>query len=58
MFTLALRRQLRETATHVVILPHEQSRRLYNALPALDPDFVDRVNAGVRRAPGWETTVG
>jgi short-subunit dehydrogenase involved in D-alanine esterification of teichoic acids len=102
MFTLALRRQLRETATRVVevfppalptaltrgievatdnggpevtaevareirdailrdeevILPHEQSRRLYNALPALDQDFVDRVNAGVRRAPDWETAVG
>jgi len=99
MFTLALRRQLRESTTRVievfppglptalargidvdtdnggpevtdevareirdailrdedVILPHEQSRRLYKAVPVLDPDFVDRVNAGVRRAPGWET---
>jgi len=99
MFTLTLRRQLRETAMRVievfppalpttltrgidvatdnggpevtaevareirdailrdedVILPHEQSRRLYKAVSVLDPDFVDRVNAGVRRAPGWET---
>jgi uncharacterized oxidoreductase len=101
MFTLALRRQLRGSATRVVevfppglpttlargidvatdngpevtaevareirdailrdedvILPHEQSRRLYKAVPVLDPDFVDRVNAGVRRSPDWESAVG
>jgi uncharacterized oxidoreductase len=102
MFTLTLRRQLRETATRVievfpprlptaltrgidvdtdnggpevtvavaqetcdgilrgdeVILPHEQSRRLYAAVPHLDPEFVDRVNVGVRRTPGWDTVTG
>jgi uncharacterized oxidoreductase len=101
MFTLILRRQLRETSTRVievfppglptaltrgidvttnnggpevtvevareirdailqgeeVVLPHEQSRRLYAAVPTLDPEFVDRINAGVRRTPGWETAV-
>jgi uncharacterized oxidoreductase len=98
MFTLALRRQLRDTSVDVievfppslptglgtelevagqsgdtsvitevaaeiyagvvagteVILPHEQSRRLYAAMPQMDPGFIDRVNAGVRRRPGWD----
>ena len=37
-----------------ISLPHAQSRALYNAVPAPDPDFVDRVNSGVKRRPGWE----
>jgi short-subunit dehydrogenase involved in D-alanine esterification of teichoic acids len=37
-----------------VSLPHEQSVALYNALPAMDPIFIDRVNSGVRRRPGWD----
>jgi uncharacterized oxidoreductase len=37
-----------------VVLPHPQSERLYHALPELDAAFVDRVNAGVRRRPGWD----
>jgi uncharacterized oxidoreductase len=98
MFTVTLRRQLRESPVHVievfppglptglareldvagnsadisvvaevaaetfagivdgteVILPHEQSRRLYTAMPEIDPDFIDRVNSGVRRRAGWD----
>lgn len=98
MFTVTLRRQLRESPVHVVevfppglptglakeldvagnsadvsvvaevaaeifagivdgtevILPHEQSRRLYNAMPEMDPAFVDRVNSGVQRRAGWD----
>jgi uncharacterized oxidoreductase len=37
-----------------VSLPHEQSERLYHAMPQLAPEFVDRVNAGVRRRVGWD----
>ncbi len=37
-----------------VILPHTQSRRLYAALPEMDPGFIDTVNNGVKRRPGWD----
>jgi uncharacterized oxidoreductase len=37
-----------------VILPHEQSKSLYEGVPHLDPGFADMVNKGVQRRPGWD----
>jgi uncharacterized oxidoreductase len=98
MFTLTLRRQLRESPVHVievfppglptalarelevssdgadpkvvtevaieifddimagteVSLPHPQSRALYAAVPQMDADYIDVINSGVRRRPGWD----
>jgi len=37
-----------------ISLPHPQSKALYGAMPEMDPDFIDRVNRGVKRRPGWD----
>ena len=41
-----------------VILPHKQSRALYGAVPRVDPVFVAKGNAGVRRKAGWDQRGG
>jgi uncharacterized oxidoreductase len=38
-----------------VSLPHDQSRALYEAVPQVDPAFVDQVNSRVTRRPGWDS---
>jgi uncharacterized oxidoreductase len=37
-----------------VILPHAQSRQLYESVPHLDAGFVDAINLGVKRRQGWD----
>jgi uncharacterized oxidoreductase len=38
-----------------ISLPHASSRSLYNGIPVPEPGFVERVNAGVKRRPGWDS---
>jgi uncharacterized oxidoreductase len=35
------------------ILPHPQSVQLYEAVPRLDPQFVEAISSAVRRHPDW-----
>lgn len=39
-----------------VILPHPQSKALYAAVPQMDQDYLEKINSGVRRRPGWDAT--